>query len=106
MIHTQPVFTQSVKKTQKLLELPILDSDYYKSLMHFVKWTDNNFRDLDDNWQNEFGPMRIPKTHSLTRELVSRFGLELQQFYNKAHAFFVEDKRITHHEYVQVIEVF
>jgi monoamine oxidase len=28
-------------------------------------------RNLEDKWQFELGPMRIPGTHSLTRELVS-----------------------------------
>jgi len=60
-------------------------------------------RNFDDNWHNEFGPMRIPKTHSLTRELVSRFKLRMAPFYNQPHAFFVEDKRISQHEYVQVL---
>jgi hypothetical protein len=47
--------------------------------------------------------MRIPKIHLLTRTLISRFGLKMAPFYNEPHAFFVEDKRISHEEYVQVL---
>jgi hypothetical protein len=46
--------------------------------------------------------MRIPKNHLLTRELISRFGLEMAPFYNKAHAYFVQDKRIPERDYVEV----
>ena len=31
------------------------------------------YRNLEENWQFELGPMRIPRTHALTRELVSSF---------------------------------
>ena len=27
-------------------------------------------RNLEENWQYEMGPMRIPRSHGLTRELV------------------------------------
>jgi hypothetical protein len=50
--------------------------------------------------------MRIPKNHFLTRELVSRFGLELATFYNRAQAFYVDYKRIEQQDSLQVFFFF
>ncbi len=35
------------------------------------------FRDTDEKWQNELGPMRIPKIHLLVRELIKQFQLRV-----------------------------
>jgi monoamine oxidase len=43
----------------------------------------------EDHWYNELGPMRIPKNHLLTRELVTRFNLSLLQFNLAANGYFV-----------------
>ena len=34
-------------------------------------------RNLEENWQFELGPMRIPRTHVLTRQLVSPLKIDL-----------------------------
>lgn len=59
------------------------------------------FRNLDENWSTEQGPMRIPDFQLLVRELIQRFGLKLAPFENTPHAYFVEGKRIEYSRYMQ-----
>jgi len=58
-----------------------------------------DYRNLEDNWYNEFGPMRIPKTHRLTHELISQFGLQLEPFNNNHHSYYIEDQRLVFEKY-------
>ena len=59
------------------------------------------FRNLEENWSGEQGPMRIPDFQPLIRELIQRFGLTLAPFENTPHAYFVEGKRIEYDRYMK-----
>ena len=52
------------------------------------------YRDLEDKWSSELGPMLVSKDDSLVRELVRQFGLTLLPFETLPIAFFIENKRI------------
>ena len=41
------------------------------------------YRNNEDKWQYEMGPMRIPKTHVLTRELVSKTWISISVFQSR-----------------------
>ena len=66
---------------------------------HRVGGRIQTYRNLDEKWDAELGPMRIPKTHLLTRELIAMFNLKLEEFRNTPHAYFVEDTRIDYNRY-------
>ena len=66
---------------------------------HRVGGRIQTYRNLEEKWDAELGPMRIPKTHLLTRELIAMFDLKLEEFRNTPHAYFVEDTRIDYNRY-------
>ena len=66
---------------------------------HRVGGRIQTYRNLEEKWDAELGPMRIPKTHLLTRELIAMFNLKLEEFRNTPHAYFVEDTRIDYNRY-------
>jgi monoamine oxidase len=52
------------------------------------------YRDLEEKWYSELGPMLVAKEDSLVRELVRQFGLTLLPFEALPIAFFIGNKRI------------
>ena len=56
----------------------------------------NFFRDLQEGWQAELGPMRIPMEHKFTLELAKRAGLEVKDFQSDSSPFhfFIRDHKI------------
>jgi hypothetical protein len=55
---------------------------------------------LEDNWFNELGPMRIPRSHKLVQEIVNQFNLDLEPFNNDAHTLYIENQTLSMDEYI------
>jgi monoamine oxidase len=52
------------------------------------------YRDLEDGWQAELGPMRVPKQHKFTLEGAKRYNLTLAPFKNTPHGYNVHGRSI------------